>query len=70
MIYKSSIGHIYNLNAAASRDTSGMCTKDANLRSRFAPLKICFPSSYLPKLARDSLMTSIIDLAVQRSRPL
>jgi hypothetical protein len=33
-------------------------------------VKICFLRSYLPKLASDSLMTSIMDLAIQRSRPL
>jgi len=40
------------------------------LRRIFVPVKICFLRTYLPKLARLSLMTSIIDFAVQRSRPL
>jgi len=77
-IYKSAITHIiYNLNAADSRGLPGGVRKMTNTPIILHPncnillhVKICFLRVYLPKLASDSLITSIIDLAIQRSRPL
>jgi hypothetical protein len=79
-IHKSSITHtIYTLNAAdlTRFDSRGCAGKMANTLIFLHPnseillhLKICLLRAYLPKLASDSLITSIMALAIQRSLPL
>ncbi len=69
---------IYDLTRATHAVfTTHACTKDTNFRLMGNRCKYMFAKElssslvfYLPKLAKVSLMTSIMDLAVQRSRPL
>jgi hypothetical protein len=70
-VYESSVRHSYlSPHADPHAIVHPRSTKGASCGSASRCLDTCFSRVYLAKLASVSLITSIIDLAIQRSLPL